>query len=131
MVHSMLTPARPRKVPLAAGPMRTGPQTNQLRPANVVGQRAPDPPRQGDTPARPSLVRPYVSLGIRRYRSVMRDSFLVRRKFREPGAVMATGRATAPFRQRGNIRAPLAAGGSAYELVPIDSQLHARLREAD
>lgn len=129
MVHSMLTPARPRKVPLSAGPQRIAPQTNQLRAINVAGQRAPDPPRQGDTPARPARARVFVSLGIRRYRSVMRDSFKMVRRYGEPGAVMATGRATAPFRDRGNIRAPQAAAGSGYELVPVGSQLHARAKE--
>jgi hypothetical protein len=48
-------------------------QLNQRLTENISPQKAPDPPRYGDTPARKARMPIYSVLAIRQWRSVMND----------------------------------------------------------
>lgn len=48
-------------------------QLNERLTENINPQKAPDPPRYGDTPARPARQPRYAVLAVRQIRSVMHD----------------------------------------------------------
>lgn len=100
--------ARPLRRPFA-GPSRTLPQQNPRPLVLVAPQQAPDPPRAGDTPARPARMPIYLFTNIRAFQAVAQDEFFIRRfvdapppKVSQPRGRMAT------WRERVNIDAPLA-----------------------
>lgn len=95
----------------------TAPEAN-VRPVVGVGhQRAPDPPRQGDTPSRPARM-PIVTFGI--HGPIMSNFFRVRT--RAPSHLARTPRGMQlPTVERSNIRRPAAtAYGSTHVLDPSD-----------
>lgn len=106
MSHAAAVVAVPRVIrhELPRPPIFSAPQVN-ARPVEAIGaQEAPDPPRQGDTPARPARMPVYVSLAIDAYHAVMQDFFFVRiQDGPAPRVSMPSGSMTA-FADRANIR---------------------------
>jgi hypothetical protein len=97
------------------------PEARNERLTEAIGpQRAPDPIRAGDTPARPARMQFATYFAIRAIKSVMADTFKVRAV--APNHVAATPRGSQlAFTERTNIRRPPAqAYGSMYELDPPD-----------
>lgn len=116
MSHAAATVAAPRVIreEYPRPPVFSLPQANVLATELVAPQRAPDPPRQGDTPSRPSRRQVFVSLGIDAYHAVMQDEFMVRMWGGPPQVGMPRGAMT-PFVHHANIRSP--------QPVPYGSQI--------
>lgn len=84
----------------------------------LAPQRAPERPRDGDTPARPARMPITMFTAIRAHKAVARDSFFVRMRSPAPRPSMPRGR-QAPWKQRGNIRHVLPPSyGSQFVLAP-------------
>lgn len=62
----------PRRV-AERSPQLAPSQLNERLTENINPQKAPDPPRYGDTPARPARQPRYAVLAVRQIRSVMHD----------------------------------------------------------
>lgn len=124
MAHAAAVVAVPRVIreEYPTPPVFAMPQVN-ARPAEIIGaQRAPDPPRQGDTPTRPARMPVYVSTAIDAYHAVMQDDFFVRLWGFGPAPqiAMPQGRMAA-FADHGNIRSPQATPyGSQFSLQPAN-----------
>lgn len=107
-----------RRRPVRRGPHLTAAARNVRPIVRVYPHQAPDPPRQGDTPARPARV-PIVTFQNRAgILSVMADRFLLRLRAPDPSAA-TPGFGSHPWTERANIRRPPAeAYGSQFGLDP-------------
>jgi hypothetical protein len=86
----------------------------------IAPQKAPDPVRYGDTPARPARQQIYQSLAIAPIRAVMQDTFLVRMDAPNPQAAMLRGNQQ-PWIERRNVQSfdPEAYGNTVPPLLPL------------
>ena len=99
---------------------RTASARNVRMVEQVYPQRSPDPPRQGDIPARPARMPVFVSQSQAEIHAVMEDEF----QFVMYGPVHYVQQlpgVQAPFQERSNVQKPAAvAYGSLFELTPSD-----------
>lgn len=101
-------------------PDMTAAQLN-VRPYEIYSpHQAPEAPRQGDTPARPSRMPIYVSMAAAAIRAVMSDDFRLSIVAPYPGAQPLSGK-QAPWNERLNIHKRSAeAYGSLLTMNPPD-----------
>lgn len=119
----MLTPDVDKTTPQGndtppPGPDRTAAQRNVRMFERVYPHRAPEAPRQGDTPARPARMPTYVALSMASIRAVQKDEFLYELWAPELQVQQLYGN-QAPFMERANIVRPSSiAYGSMFALQP-------------
>ena len=102
LIHTAFVTRRPA---LGPNPVTRTPAARNVRAfENYSVQEAPDPIRQGDTPARPSRQQIVTFLSIAPYKAVMRDDFtFVTLQPNNPAATLAGPGRMQNWRERANI----------------------------
>jgi hypothetical protein len=124
----MLTPNIDKRTPRGGategGPERTAAQRQVRMFERIFPHRSPDPPRQGDTPARPARWPTWVSQSRAAIHAVMEDEFRFELWAPDLQIQQLHGQ-QAPLTERANIAKPSSvAYGSLFTLVPPQSYVY-------